>query len=405
MNKNITNTYNVNNKPCIFHIDMDAFYVSVECFLNPELKGKPVVVGHDSERSVISAASYEARKYGVFSAMSVVKAKKLCPDLIFVYSGMEYYMEVSRRIMLCIKEFSPVVEVVGCDEAYIDVTGIWKDYGSAYKMAEVIQKKVAEDCGGLTCSIGIAPLRFMAKIASDLNKPNGIAEIKEEEMYNFLTHLDLYKIPFVGKKFLAKLHSFGIYTAGEARQYSKDFFERTFGKAGLMLYDRVNAIDETPVVGYYEAKSESAEITLPEDTRNRDILKNYLREHAERIGAGLRSMEKKAQVITLKIKFSDFTSISRQITLPRPTFATKTIYEVGCHLLDKEELNQDVRLIGLGASQFEARIKTEQISLFDEIGAGKKEDFNTDIKKEEERENLDKVKDAIKNKYGSNSIV
>ncbi len=397
------NNYLDTVKTTIFHVDMDAFYVSVECFLNPELIGKPVVVGHDSPRSVISASSYEARKYGVFSAMSAVKAKKLCPDLIFVYSGMEYYLEVSRRIMECLKTFSPLVEVVGSDEAYIEVTGLWKAYGSRRAMAEKIQSTVAEECGGLTCSIGIAPLRFLAKIASDLNKPNGIAEIEEEKILDFLEDMDLYKIPHVGKKFLAKLHSFGIYTGGEARKYSMEFFERNFGKAGLMLYERVHGIDDTPIVSYYEAKSESAEITLEEDTKDKAVLKEYLEDHAERIGAGLRSIGKKGQVITLKIKYADFTTITRQITLPRPTCATKTIYEVGCFLLDKEELAQEVRLIGLGSSQFEAKIKTEQISLFDGL-VQEKEEYNTNSTKEEAREKLDNLKDAIKAKYGYNII-
>ncbi len=405
-----TNTINSKNAQYIFHVDMDAYYVSVECLLNPELKGKAVVVGHDSPRSVISASSYEARKYGVFSAMSAVKAKQLCPHLIFAYSGREHYVNISRNIMNCLRNYSPLVEVMGIDEAYMDVTGIWQSYNSPYEMAQIIQKEIFEITNGLTCSIGIAPLRFLAKIASDLNKPHGIAQIQQEEVLDFLKAIDLYKIPFVGKKFLEKLHKFGIYTGGDAQKYSLDFFERTFGKAGVMLFERVNGIDLTPITPYHEPKSESAEITLSEDTKDKEELKQYLKVHAERIAFGLRKMNKKASVINIKVKYKDFTQLTRQISLPTPTYQTQTIYEIGCHLLDKLELKQEVRLIGLGASQFDAKIKTTQLSLLDELNtsANSVEIQNNqaiiDSRKEKQREKLDTVLDEIKAKYGKKSI-
>ncbi len=388
----------------IFHIDMDAFFVSVECLLNPKLKGKAVVVGKDASRGVVAAASYEARKFGVFSAMSCVKAKQLCPHLIFVYSGKEYYSEVSKKVMACIKKYSPAVEIMGLDEAYLDASGIWKEYESPYKMAEIIQKDIFQTTGGLTASIGIAPLRFLAKIASDLNKPHGIAEIQNHEVENFIKNLDLYKIPSVGKKFLKALHSFGIHTGRDAQKYSKDFFERTFGKQGIMLFERVNGIDTTPITPYHEPKSESTEITLEEDTKDKDILKQYLRQHAERVGQGLRKINKKASVITLKIKYTDFTQITRQTPLPLPTYSTKTLYEVACYLLDKENLLKDVRLIGLGASQFSIKAKTEQISLFNDNELNKKSHFNTDSCIEKQRDNLDSTLDLIRAKYGKNIL-
>ncbi len=408
-------THTKDNSTYIFHVDMDAYYVSVECLLNPELRGKPVVVGHDSPRSVISASSYEARKYGVFSAMSAVKAKQLCPNLIFAYSGREHYVSISKKIMACLRNYSPLVEVMGIDEAYMDVSGLWHSYGSAHEMAKHIQAEIFQITQGLTCSIGIAPLRFLAKIASDLNKPHGIAQIEEEEILSFLAQLDLYKIPFVGKKFLEKLHKFGIYTGKDAQKYSKDFFERTFGKAGTMLYERVNGIDYTPIVTYHEPKSESAEITLSEDTLDKEELKQYLKIHAERIGEGLRKIDKKAGVVTIKIKYKDFSQTTKQISLPTPTYQTQTLYEIGCHLLDSFNLKKEVRLIGLAASQFDVKEKNIQKSLFDEIeehtilqASAVRKDFQNAIQidqcKEKQREKLDSVLDEIKAKYGKKSI-
>ncbi len=390
------------NKKCIFHIDMDAFYVSVERLINPELCGKPVVVGKDHARGVVSAASYEARKYGVFSAMSCVKAKQLCPELIFVYSGRKYYEELSAIVMECIRSYSPLVEVVGIDEAYLDAKGMHFLYASPYEMAKRLQAEIFEKTNGLTCSIGIAPLKFLAKIASDLNKPHGIYEIKEEEVHDFLKKVDLYKIPLVGKKFLQSLHELGIYNGNDALFYSKDFFERKFGKQGAMLYDRVHGIEEGEIVPYREPKSESAEITLEEDTKDKELLKEFLKIHAQRIGAGLRAKNKKAGVITLKIKYKDFTQITRQLSLSVPTCADKSIYEAGLYLLEREELIKEVRLVGLGASQFEAKIKLEQASLLDLMPNMQKKDevFDTDIKEESKREKLDILQDLIKNKHG-----
>ncbi len=391
------------NKSTIFHIDMDAFYVSVECLLNPDLKGKAVVVGKDHPRGVVAAASYEARKYGVFSAMSCVKAKQLCPHLIFVHSGREYYSEISKQIMEIIRSFSPLVEVVGLDEAYLDATGMQNFYANPYEMAKKIQDTIFDKTKGLTASIGIAPVRFLAKIASDINKPHGIFEIKEEEVPSFLKDLDLYKIPLVGKKFLQSLHSLGIRTAGDAKNYSKDFFERKFGKQGILLFERVHGIDITPITPYHEPKSESAEITLEEDIFDKEILKGYLKIHSERIGMGLRKMNKKASTVTLKIKYSDFTQITRQLSLSTPTCSAKTLYEAGEFLLEKEKLLRSVRLIGLGASQFDAKEKIVQASLLDE-SMPEVNAFISDKSKEIQREKLEKTLDSIKEKYGKHIV-
>ncbi len=393
----------VKSSQIIFHVDMDAFFVSVETLLNPSLKGKAVVVGSDSPRGVVAAASYEARKFGVFSAMSCVKAKQLCPHLIFVYSGRQYYSEISQKVMSCIRSFAPLVEVMGLDEAYIDASGMHRFYESPYAMAEKIQQQVYEVTGGLTCSIGIAPVRFLAKIASDLNKPHGIAEIKEHEIQDFLRYLDLYKIPLVGKKFLQSLHALGIRTAGDAQNYSKDFFERKFGKQGVMLFERVHGIDNTPIVSYHEPKSESAENTLDVDTKDKEELKSYLKVHAERIAKGLRKIDKKASVVTLKIKYSDFKQITRQMSISAPTCSAKTLYEAGVFLLDKEELSQAVRLIGLGASQFDVKKKIEQATLCDDLFS-KTSNFNVSHEEEKQREKIEKTLDLIKDKYGKHIL-
>ncbi len=399
---------------CIFHIDMDAFYVSVERLLNPDLCSKPVVVGKDHARGVISAASYEARKYNVFSAMSCVKAKQLCPDLIFVYSGRKYYEHFSKIVMDCIRTYSPLVEVVGIDEAYLEATGMHYLYANPFEMAKKLQEEIYQKTGGLTCSIGIAPLKFLAKICSDLNKPHGIYELKEENVEEFIKNLDLYKIPSVGKKFLKSLHELNIHTGNDALFYSKEFFERKFGKQGTLLYDRIHAIDDSTIQNHREPKSESAEITLEEDTKNKEILKEYLKIHAQRIGKGLREKKKTAAVITLKIKYKDFNQFTRQLSLSVPTCADKSIYEAGLYLLDKEELIKDVRLIGLSASQFDAKIKASQASLLDLIPtqknnnetqkAQKEKVFDTQINTENQRQKVDNLIDSIKNKYGTNIV-
>ncbi len=392
-----------NNSQVIFHIDMDAFFVSVETLLDPSLKDKPVVVGVDHPRGVVAAASYEARKFGVFSAMSCVKAKQLCPQLIFAHSGREYYSAISKKVMDCIRTFSPLVETMGLDEAYLDASGMHNFYESPCAMAEKIRSEIYTVTNGLTASIGIAPVRYLAKIASDMNKPNGIYEIKQEDIQQFLKNLDLYKIPFVGKKFLQSLHSLGIRTAGDAQNYSKDFFERKFGKQGIMLYERVHGIDDTPIVPYHEPKSESAEITLEEDTKDKEQLKIYIKAHAERIGRGLRKMGKKAACIAIKIKYANFTQITRQITLTVPTNSAKTLYEVGEFLLDREELLHEVRLIGLNASQFDAKQKLVQNSLLD-ISPNNSKLFNNDYTQERHREKLEKTLDSIKEKYGKDIV-
>lgn len=372
----------------IMHIDMDAFFASVEQLDNPELRGKPVAVGGSSDRGVCSAASYEARKFGVRSALSVVKARQLCPDLILVPGRMGRYKELSRKVMAVLHEFSPVVEQASVDEAYLDATGLERLFGPIGKIGRMIKNRVKEETG-LTCSVGAAPIRFLAKIASDLDKPDGMSIIYPEQVKEFLCELPVAKIPGVGKKMQEGLKRFGVRKAGDLLLHGRDHWEGRLGRYGGILFDRARGIDPNPVEPVSETKSTSAENTFHEDTCDRMLLRKWLLAQSERVGADLRRHGFKGRTVTLKVKFSDFKQITRSRSLEQATDNTAAIFDVAVQLLAEVELRRPVRLIGVGVSNFGE--KPRQMSLLEES-------------QKQETDKLDKAVDAIREKFGKGAL-
>lgn len=381
----------VRDKRWIIHLDMDAFFASVEQLDNPAYRGKPVIVG-GAGRGVVSTSSYEARAFGVRSAMPMFMARKRCPHGIFVRGRMERYLEKSREVMAVLRDFSPLVEQASVDEAYIDATGLEGIFGPIESLAAAVHARVHE-ASGLTCSLGVAPVKFLAKITSDLKKPAGISFLYHENVAAFVRSLPIGRIPGVGKQTLAVLESLGVQHAGDMMRYPLEFWTRKLGKAGSVLYDRAQGIDPRPVDPCVEAKSESAENTFSEDTTDYTTLTRWLLEQAERVGGSLRRHNTVGRTITLKIKYADFTQITRSRTLKKPTNSTRAIYETAVSLLDEEGIRRPVRLIGVGVSQFGAQ--AEQLSLLpDEQG------------EQEQREAaLDTTLDQVRQKFGRGAIV
>lgn len=378
----------------ILHVDMDAFFASIEQLDAPELRGKPVVVG-GGVRGVVSAASYEARVFGVHSAMPTWQAQRLCPQAIVVPGRMRRYVEISRLVMQALQQFSPTVEQASVDEAYLDATGLERLFGPVESMAQSIKEAVTAATGGLTCSIGLAPLKFLAKIASDLNKPNGVSILYPQDVPEFLRQLPVQKIPGVGKTFMKQLENLGIRTGGDVIAYPQEFWERRFGKGGIMVYERAKGIDRRQVHLGVAAKSESAETTLTEDTQDKEVLRQWLFHHADRVGRSVRRHGFKGRVVHLKIKFADFRQITRQTRLPEPTCATRTIYDTACQLLEAVPLENKVRLIGLGLSAFDN--SGGQGQLFLPLDS-------SPHAHEEKRTRLDSTMDALRERFGQKAI-
>lgn len=338
----------------ILHLDMDAFFASVEQLENPELRSKPVVVGGE-RRGVVATASYEARAFGIHSAMPVAQARKLCPHAVFLKTNGRRYSEISSLIMRSLYVFSPVVQAASIDEAYLDINGACRIFGGARAVAIAVKECIANVTGGLTCSVGVAPVKFLAKICSDLNKPDGIYILEEPDMDNFLLALPVTKIPGVGRHMAASLSKFGVSSVAHIRNLSRDFLANTYGKWGIRLYERAFGIDPRYVHENLPPKSESAECTFEKDTLDRGILGEALRTHAEKVARRLMRNKLAGRTVTLKIKFADFRQITRSRTYAGRTASSDAIFKAGWRLLEEERLPVPVRLIGLGVSGFEAR--------------------------------------------------
>jgi DNA polymerase IV len=371
----------------IMHLDMDAFYASVEQADNPELRGRPVIVG-GSHRGVVSAASYEARVFGVHSALPMFKARQLCTQGIFLPVRMSRYREISQQIMAILAGVSPVVEQISIDEAYVDLTGTQKLHGPLPEFACRLKGEIKEETG-LTCSIGLAPNKFLAKIASDLRKPDGLTIIAEAEVPDFLKTLPVDKIPGVGAKTRTKLQALGVSKTGELLERPHSFWQKQLGKWGLLLYERALGLDSTPVCPDNGPKSCGAENTLAQDTDDLDELRQWLLQQAERVGRELRRDNLKARTVTLKLKFADFEQITRSHTLARPSSSTQQIYHLAEKLLLETTLKAKVRLVGLSVSQFAESMVQE--SLFPQFRALK-------------QDQLDQALDQIQGKFGIQAI-
>jgi DNA polymerase IV len=347
----------------IIHIDMDAFYASVEQLDFPHLKGKPLAVGGSEVRGVISAASYEARKFGVRSAMSGVLAKKLCPDLIFVKPRFERYSELSRKIRKIFHEYTDLVEPLSLDEAYLDVTQNKKGNPSASLLAQEIRKRILEETG-LTASAGISINKFVAKVASDYNKPNGQKTVNPDEVVAFLEALDIRKFYGIGKVTAERMYQFGIYTGKDLKEKSLEFLEEHFGKSGKHYFYIVRGIHNSPVKPNRISKSVGAERTFAENLSSEVFMEERLFSIAKELDKRLNKHKLAGKTVTLKIKYSDFTLQTRSKTLPYFVADKSILLETAKELLYQEKLKDSVRLLGISLSNLNSETqKTVAVQL------------------------------------------
>ncbi|WP_333694037.1 DNA polymerase IV [Flavobacterium sp.] len=347
----------------IIHIDMDAFYASVEQLDFPHLKGKPLAVGGSEVRGVISAASYEARKFGVRSAMSGVLAKKLCPDLVFVKPRFERYTELSRKIRKIFHEYTDLVEPLSLDEAYLDVTQNKKGNPSASLLAQEIRKRILEETG-LTASAGISINKFVAKVASDYNKPNGQKTVNPDEVVAFLEALDIRKFYGIGKVTAERMYQFGIYTGKDLKEKSLEFLEEHFGKSGKHYFYIVRGIHNSPVKPYRISKSVGAERTFEENLSSEVFMEERLVSIAKELDKRLNKYKLAGKTVTLKIKYSDFTLQTRSKTLPYFVADKSILLETAKELLYQEKLKDSVRLLGISLSNLNSETqKTVAVQL------------------------------------------
>lgn len=342
----------------IIHVDMDAFYASVEQKDHPELKGKPLAVGGGVERGVVAAASYEARKYGVRSAMSGALAKQKCPELIFVKPRFDRYREISNTIREIFFEYTDLVEPLSLDEAFLDVTENIHGHHSATDIAKEIRERIFE-ATGLHASAGISINKFLAKIASDINKPNGQKTIKPSEVQQFLDRLPIHKFFGIGKATAERMHSWGIFNGHQLKQHSLQFLETNFGKAGKHYYNIVRGIQNAPVRPDRERKSIGAERTFSENLKLPEEVEKTLGDISNILDKRIQKVGKEGRTITLKVKFSDFQVITRSMTLEHPTMQRSIILDTVLALYRQEDFKRSIRLLGITLSNFENTEKLE----------------------------------------------
>ena len=338
---------------------MDAFFASVEQMDNPHLKGKPVVVGGGEKRGVVAAASYEARKFGVRSAMSGVLAKKNCPDLIFIKPRFNRYKEISNQIRKIFYDYTDLVEPLSLDEAYLDVTSNKKNHPSASMLAEEIRKRIYDEVG-LRASAGISVNKFIAKVASDINKPNGQKTIPPEEIISFLEELPIEKFYGVGKVTQQKMYNLGIFTGKDLKSKTKEFLSQHFKKSGEHYYQIIRGIHNSKVKPNRLRKSVAAEHTF-RDNLTSEI---YMLEKLERISDELEGRLKKSKVagktVTLKIKYSDFTIQTRSKTLPFFVKDQSILFNTSKELLYQKKVNNSVRLLGISVTNLNNQTKKKE---------------------------------------------
>jgi DNA polymerase-4 len=341
----------------IIHIDMDAFFASVEQRDNPDYRGKPLAVGYSGPRGVVAAASYEARQYGVHSAMASGTALRKCPQLIFVQPRFDVYKSVSRQIMEIFHEYTDLVEPLSLDEAFLDVTENHKQIASATQIAQEIRQKITEKVG-LTASAGVSFNKFLAKIASDYKKPNGLFVVKPEIAEQFVESLAIEKFYGVGKVTAGRMHQLGIRTGADLKQWSEQGLVSNFGKAGHIYFQNARAIDERPVQWQRIRKSVSSETTFEKDLNTYEDLIPELENVARDVIRYISKNNYKGRTISLKIKYADFRIISRSKTFPAFISDYDTLFTAGSELLKLVDLSTSVRLIGIGI-----RNNEEEISL------------------------------------------
>ncbi len=373
----------------ILHVDLDAFFAAVEQRDRPELRGRPVIVGGGGpdQRGVVSAASYEARKFGVHSAMPLRTAGRLCPQGVFLPVDGRKYQAASREVMAILRRFTPQVQPISIDEAFLDVTASRALFGDGDVIARMIKTAVTDEVG-LTASVGVATTKLVAKVASDLRKPDGLVVVPPGEEAAFLAPLPISRLWGVGEKTAAALAEFGVRTIGDLAALPPDALERRFGRHGAALVGRARGIDPDPVATGDPAKSIGHEHTFDVDTSDREVIERTLLGMADGVAWRLRSAGLRTATVTLKLRDSSFTTITRQAGLDVPADLTEPIYDAALRLLRNELHGQRIRLVGVTASNFRDR---EQLALF---GGGE------DPRRHAAAEALD----VIRRKYGERAV-
>jgi nucleotidyltransferase/DNA polymerase involved in DNA repair len=372
---------------------MDAFFAAVEQREHPDFFGKPVIVGADPKkgkgRGVVSTCSYEARKFGVHSAMPIMQAYKLCPNGIYVPPNGSLYSQVSKDIFKLFYEFTDLVEPLSIDEAFLDVSGCIQLFGSAKIIGEKLKYRIYET-QALTASVGIAPNKFLAKIASDLEKPDGLVIVDANKIQEFLNPLPLVRLWGAGKKTIEKLNKQHIYTIGDLAKLPKDVLQQKFGKQGNHFYQLSRGLDTRPVIPRHEVKSVSNETTFSHDLFDLDVLRETLLHLSEKVTYRMRQKDLKGKTVQLKLRYEGFDTITRNRSLKHSTANTEVIFQIIWELFESNyDKRRKVRLLGVGMSGFKGKADV-QLSLFDQP--------------EEKISELDIVEDLVRKKFGKNAI-
>ena len=342
----------MNLDPTLIHVDMDAFFASVEERDRPQLRGKPVIVGGVKGRGVVCAASYEARKFGVHSAMPISTARRLCPQGVFLPVRMQHYAEISRQIRVIFLSFTPLVEPLSLDEAFLDVRGCERLFGPAQVIARQIKNRIRTETG-LIASVGVAPNKYLAKLASDIGKPDGFVVLPADKVMDFLSPLPVSRIWGVGAKGEKRLHDMGIRTIGQIAAMPEKTLSDRFGEMGRHIWQLAHGKDDRTVVPDREAKSVSTETTFAQDIDDRSVLRVWLLDLVDHLASRLRHEGIWARTIDLKIRNSDFCTVTRSTTLSEATNLTNIVWKAAADLFERS-LTKDllpVRLLGIGATK------------------------------------------------------
>lgn len=372
----------------IMHVDMDAFYASVEQRDNPEYRGRPVIVGGLSSRGVVATASYEARKLGVHSAMSIVKAKELCPDGIYLRPRFAVYHAISEQVHEIMHRYTPYIEPLSLDEAFLDVTGLHGRFTGPYALGKAIKEDIWE-ATGLVASVGVAPNKYLAKLASDIKKPNGLVVVPYGKEAEFVAPLPVKRLWGVGKQMTKRLQEAGFYKIGQlAALPDERALKSIAGNQAKRLYDMARGIDERPVEYERQVHSIGNELTYEEDLIDPQLIDQEWYFFAHKVAKRLRQQNLKGRTIAIKVRFNDFETLSRQKRIEVPTDNEETLYRVGMMLYNKLNINKPIRLLGLTVSDFAGALG--QTSLFEE------ETF---------QEDLARAMDGLEAKFGEGIVM
>jgi len=385
----------------VVHADMDAFYASIEQLDDPELRGQPLLIGPDSDRGVVLTASYEARPFGVGSAMPMAVARRLCPQAKIVPPRFTRYSEVSKQIMAAFEDFSPHVEAISLDEAFLEMSGTEHMFGTPGAMGRRIKEAVREATGGLTASVGISSTKYVAKVASDFRKPDGLTVVRPDRVRAFLAPLSVRRLWGVGPKTEERLNAAGYTLIGQLAEAEEERIGLELGRLGRHLRNLALGIDSRRVQPRRRARSIGSERTLADDIIDRDAIAEHLRTSAESIGGRLRRNDLKAGGIRVKLKTASFQLMSRQALLAAPSDVGRELYEAALPLLDHFPYDEPFRLIGLAAYDLLTPTDPQQLELFDPT-AKRVQDPARDAP---DRRRLETAVDAVRQAFGDGSIV